>query len=291
MVRKLDFINANAGPPSGPTIWSSVADIWHKVWAFIACMIVVTLSAAAIYWFGSPYGWGIQQTFVSTPDPWNLPTVGFWDCLYFSVITITTLGYGDYRPESYGRIVASIEVLSGIVLMGIFVSRLVSGQLDRRSKRIARGQLNSEIQEFRNQLLSVVQGLSATPLTLLTNQPSALLYRARGLADSIARYWRHEARDPDLEETIPLRAASRLLGELIELLDAIEVGAKGKLKPDLHLDDHRAIRRISEATLVLATVLFERTQDDGLLHAYDRVCEIVSRLRGQLALRDPVRSY
>ena len=137
---------------------------------------------------------------------------------------------------------------------------------------------------------TVTQALQATPLSLLTNQRSALLYRARGRADSIARYWRHEARDPDLEETIPLRAASRLLGELTELLDAIEVGAKGKLKPDLHVDDHKAIRRISEATLVLATVLFERTEDDGLVHAYDRVCEILSRLRGQLALHDPVRS-
>jgi hypothetical protein len=284
MVRKLDFINANAGPPSGPTVWSTLADIWHKVWTLIAGVIVVTFSSAAIYWFGTHHGWGIQQTFVNTPDPRNSLAVGFWDCLYFSVITITTLGYGDYRPESYGRLIAGIEVLSGIVLMGIFVSRLVSGQLDRRSKRIMRGLLNAEIQEFRTQLTSVIQGLSAMPLTLLTNQPSAFLFRARGLADSIARYWRHEARDPDLEETIPSRAASRLLGELIELLDAIEVGAKGKLKTDLHIDDHKAIRRISEATLLLATVLFERTQDDGVVHAYDRVCEIVSRLRGQIGV-------
>lgn len=74
-------------------------------------------------------------------QPRNKKQVSFLDCLHFSVVTITTLGYGDYRPESFGRLVSAVEVLAGIILMGIFVARLVSHHQDRLIKRLVRGQL------------------------------------------------------------------------------------------------------------------------------------------------------
>jgi hypothetical protein len=37
-----------------------------------------------------------------------------WDYIYFSVVTFTTLGYGDYIPIGYARIVASIQSLLGL---------------------------------------------------------------------------------------------------------------------------------------------------------------------------------
>jgi uncharacterized protein YjbI with pentapeptide repeats len=46
----------------------------------------------------------------------------FLHCLYFSVVTITTLGYGDYTPINFGgKIFASIESLSGPVLLSVFI--------------------------------------------------------------------------------------------------------------------------------------------------------------------------
>jgi len=48
------------------------------------------------------------------------------DALYFSVITFTSLGYGDVLPTGIGKLVASFEVLSGIVLVAIFVGKLAS---------------------------------------------------------------------------------------------------------------------------------------------------------------------
>jgi len=46
----------------------------------------------------------------------------FLDCVYFSVITFTTLGYGDFRPlEGWGRIFAGTEAFIGALMMALFV--------------------------------------------------------------------------------------------------------------------------------------------------------------------------
>ncbi|GAI81392.1 unnamed protein product, partial [marine sediment metagenome] len=45
-----------------------------------------------------------------------------FDCIYFSTITFTTLGYGDFRPlEGWGRILAGSEAFIGAFMMALFV--------------------------------------------------------------------------------------------------------------------------------------------------------------------------
>ena len=46
---------------------------------------------------------------------------GALDYLYFSVVTFTTLGYGDLRPLGYMRLVAGSEAIIGVILMSYFV--------------------------------------------------------------------------------------------------------------------------------------------------------------------------
>ena len=49
-----------------------------------------------------------------------------WDCLYFSVTTLTTLGYGDVLPLSAAaRTLASVEVVLGQFYLTILVAALV----------------------------------------------------------------------------------------------------------------------------------------------------------------------
>ena len=47
------------------------------------------------------------------------------ECLYFSAITWTTVGYGDFRPTAANRSYAAIEALSGTVFLAIFNATLV----------------------------------------------------------------------------------------------------------------------------------------------------------------------
>lgn len=42
-------------------------------------------------------------------------------CCYTSVITFTTLGYGDVHPIGWSRVLASIETICGIFMTALFI--------------------------------------------------------------------------------------------------------------------------------------------------------------------------
>lgn len=50
-----------------------------------------------------------------------LPVESYWNNLYFSVVTFSTLGYGDFRPIGKIRVLASIEALLGIFFIALFI--------------------------------------------------------------------------------------------------------------------------------------------------------------------------
>ena len=58
---------------------------------------------------------------------WNINHVkvnDFLSSLYFSIVTFTTLGYGDFHPKGYIRFFASFEALIGAVLIALFIVTL-----------------------------------------------------------------------------------------------------------------------------------------------------------------------
>ncbi|MEO1637657.1 MAG: potassium channel family protein [Pseudomonadota bacterium] len=48
------------------------------------------------------------------------------DYLYFSVVTFTTLGYGDFVPTGLNRLIAASEALIGFLFAPVFVAQLVA---------------------------------------------------------------------------------------------------------------------------------------------------------------------
>ena len=45
----------------------------------------------------------------------------FGYCLYYSIVTFTTLGYGDIHPLGFSHVIASIEAIIGAFFMALFV--------------------------------------------------------------------------------------------------------------------------------------------------------------------------
>ncbi len=97
------------------------------------------------FWWMSDYGlrmWRIIVTFFSLAIAfgvvyWLCPSCvivmgevgdirGFWHALYFSVVTMTTLGFGDIaaNPDSWGgQTLLMLQVILGYVLLGALVTR------------------------------------------------------------------------------------------------------------------------------------------------------------------------
>ena len=50
----------------------------------------------------------------------------FADMLYFSVVTFTTVGYGDYQPVGAARVMSGLQAFVGYIVLGILASSSAS---------------------------------------------------------------------------------------------------------------------------------------------------------------------
>ena len=53
-------------------------------------------------------------------------TAGFWECLYFSGITFSTVGYGDFVPAPHMRLAAMTSGAVGVFALGFFAVALTN---------------------------------------------------------------------------------------------------------------------------------------------------------------------
>jgi inward rectifier potassium channel len=99
---------------------------WPHFAAFVATVyITLNLLFAALYSF--------QQDSIagSTGGHW------FFDCFFFSVQTLATVGYGHMYPQTlYGHIVTTIEIMSGLFLLAVMAG-LIFVRFSRPIARVA----------------------------------------------------------------------------------------------------------------------------------------------------------
>jgi len=88
------------------------------IWAFILIMIFTL-----VYWWGK----GIKRLKENDGDKSRVPRwAAFYNAFYFSVVTFTTVGYGDWYPEDRYRIVVMIEGVLGWLLLALFIVTLAN---------------------------------------------------------------------------------------------------------------------------------------------------------------------
>ncbi len=79
--------------------------------------------------------------------------VNFGDALWWSMVTTTTVGYGDLSPESTGgRILAGILMIVGIGFLGMVTGSVATYFVDRLSKRTGHEKIS-----FKNKQLNLIK--------------------------------------------------------------------------------------------------------------------------------------
>jgi len=102
------FARAASPATKGPILLSIAA-------LFISIGLIIC-SFASLY---RVYGVSASQN--------DSPRTSFRDCVYFSIVTWSTVGYGDFVPSSpRSRCIAAYQVLTGYVTMGALVAALAA---------------------------------------------------------------------------------------------------------------------------------------------------------------------
>jgi len=128
----MDKLQASSRPTNGQSeaasIWGSGLTPSDRIKLLLRSYVEVAINFSIIYFFLSPcmYRFTLDsQKNIESPI----------QALYFSVITITTLGYGDIVPASDpARILAGYEVIAGLLLIVLAFAIYVSSLSDKPTR-------------------------------------------------------------------------------------------------------------------------------------------------------------
>ena len=124
----------------------------HKVGVFlvekVSTIQYIVFFAAVVIVFGflytylTPIGHGIGQNLKPLSD------IAFLTGIYFSIVTISSLGYGDMHPMGFSKALACIEVLLGLVVIGIMIAKVTSRRPSYHVERLFSSDAQKRLEHF-----------------------------------------------------------------------------------------------------------------------------------------------
>ena len=76
---------------------------------FCAHLLEIALFGVGYYFFGNHFNLGTLH---------GIPNLSLLDYMYFSIVTYSSLGFGDIYPVGYMRLLAGMEGLIGLLMIG-----------------------------------------------------------------------------------------------------------------------------------------------------------------------------
>ncbi len=99
-------------------------------WMFAGIGAVI-VGFAGVYWLLGHVGLGLLEFTYETDR-----LISFGDALYFSLVTVSSLGYGDIRPLGWSRLFVGAEVMLGLAFFGLLVAKISSVKQDYILRRL-----------------------------------------------------------------------------------------------------------------------------------------------------------
>lgn len=105
----------------------------------------IVLVFAGFYWWFAQHGL-LVFTYHTDLHP------NFADAVYFSIVTISSLGYGDIRPEGWARVFVGAEVIIGLAFLGLLVAKISSVKQDYILRRMYSEAVDVKLEKYMHQL-------------------------------------------------------------------------------------------------------------------------------------------
>ncbi len=182
------------------------------VWLGAAAAFALVAFAFAYLWAGS-YGQGLVATYGS-----GASTPQFSECLYFSVVTFSSLGYGDFRPIGVSRLLASAEVIIGLAFLGIAIAKLSSARQSYYTARLFSSDAQARLDKFSigfNELMKSLNNASGT------EKMQEIIETTNVRCVALLNYIKFEIANGPFFDDVPMRAVRRVIRYLAVLLTSL----------------------------------------------------------------------
>ncbi len=133
----------------------------------LAALFSAIVGFAIIYWVLAQTGAGLLQFTYETDQ-----TIGIADTLYFSLVTISSLGYGDIRPMGWSRMITGGEVIMGLAFFGLLVAKISSVKQDYLLRRLYSELVDEKLDRYAETLESTGRVYRTTSNMLLNGDIS-----------------------------------------------------------------------------------------------------------------------
>lgn len=229
-----------------------------KTSTLLGCLAAGFFISGVIFFFLSKLDQGIIPTFTL---PENYSGVDFWDCLYFSVITISSLGYGDYRPIGAGRILASLEVIYGLFFLAIIVSKLASERISTITKLIYASDTQRRLLEFIESTKSRNENLTEAVKNSDYYLASDIAQKNKTAFDIYKQFIEYHLQYGDIATPWGAKQLSRLIKAVVESVELANV-IIGKMYTDPEI--HQRIENYCDKALTLADYIADNFGGDRI---------------------------
>ncbi|MGO8691968.1 MAG: potassium channel family protein [Thermoguttaceae bacterium] len=263
----------------------------EEVWLtfYIVALIAVIFGFGGIYTLLTPRNQGIAKG----DEPLSPCTYG--DGVYFSVVTLSSLGYGELHPVGYSRGVACVEVLFGLGWLGIVVAKITSRRLTYQVQRLFGSDAQKKLEDFIAKFEEAERALRASLEEISAmNTPgnggrqqeqarvmSSFLAKVGSLNTACAAwadYISFELQHPRYFKLAPLDTIRRLEGKagdvLLMLGQVVRIIPPRVLTEYLKLDQMKTIGEVLESQKTVCVAIKDQSKDEDLNRLAARVHQI-----------------
>ena len=101
-----------------------------SLFSYLVAFVLVVVVLGWAYSYLTPFCNGVGRNGECILD------LTFFNGLYFSIVTVSSLGYGDLHPVGFSKVLACAEVLFGLAYMGIVIAKVTSRRLSYHVGRL-----------------------------------------------------------------------------------------------------------------------------------------------------------
>jgi hypothetical protein len=234
----------------------------HFGWLGAAAAIALISFAAGFLEAGS-YGQGPVPTYAV--DPVKLT---YSDCLYFSAVTFSSLGYGDFRPVGISRLLASIEVFTGLAFLGVAIARLSSARQSYYTARLFSSDAQTRLDKFSSGFDELRNDLGANSGSQHIQE---IIGKSGARRVALLNYIKYETANGPFLEDVPVRAVRRVIRYLHLLMVAV--------LPHKEESQSSSYRQFFRNAALLAAVIDRSSKNKFLAKDCNRLLSIIEKAK------------